>query len=72
MLQNIRPITNIWHMAVSIEKINLYKEKNSFLGGQLQVAVDGHNLWNIHAKNKDNVNVNLTFSRKYSLEMKRY
>jgi hypothetical protein len=27
------------------KKVNLYKEKNSFLGWQLQVAVDGHNLW---------------------------
>jgi hypothetical protein len=24
------------------KKVNLYKEKNSFLGWQLQVAVDGH------------------------------
>jgi hypothetical protein len=27
------------------KKVNLHKEKNSFLGWQLQVAVDGHNLW---------------------------
>jgi hypothetical protein len=27
------------------KKVNLYKEKNSFLGWQLQVAVDGHHLW---------------------------
>jgi hypothetical protein len=26
------------------KKVNLHKEKNSFLGWQLQVAVDGHNL----------------------------
>jgi hypothetical protein len=40
------PITNIGHKAVNMAKISICIRKTLvFLGWQLQVSVDGHDLW---------------------------